>query len=114
MAAKGIQLAITQTAVAVVIGGVVEALLPKRTEDASLTTQVFEALVQAGVTGFAIVSVSYLVQPSGVDPTHGIPFQMSLLSAQPGLAARLAALSAVVNAQVARVVQQMAPPSAKA
>ena len=73
MAAKGIQLAITQTAVAVVIGGVVEALLPKRTEDASLTTQVFEALVQAGVTGFAIVSVSYRGYPEARYVTFWVP-----------------------------------------
>jgi hypothetical protein len=113
MAAKAIQLSITQVGAGVLIGAAVEALLPRRTENASLPSQVFEALVQVGMNGAALASFGALIRGEGIDPTFGIPFSTALYASQPELQARLAALSAVVKAQVARVSQQTAAQIAK-
>ena len=114
MTSRAIQLAITQVSAGVLIGGAVEALLPKRTEGASLTNQVFEALVQVGLNGAALATFAGLIRGEGVDPTFGIPFSTALYASQPELQARLASLSTRVKAQVVRVSQQMVPPAAMA
>ena len=93
MASRAIQLSITQVTVGVLIGSVVEALLPKRVEDASLTNQVFEALVQVGLNGAALASFAGLIRGGGEDPTFGIPFSTALYASQPELQRRLASLS---------------------
>ena len=107
---RAVQLSVMQSAAAVLIGGTVEALLPSRSEDAALTTQVFEALVQVGLNGVALSLFVDLIRGGGVDPTFGIPFAMALNFAQPELQHRLRALSAVVKARVAQASQQMVRP----
>lgn len=113
MTSRTIQSSVLQVAAGVVIGSTVEALLPKRTEGASLTTQVFEALVQVGLNGAALATFGGLVRGEGVDLTSGFPFANALYAAQPELQGRLAALSALVKLQVTRASQQMVPPAAK-
>lgn len=107
MTSRAIQLSITQVTVGVLIGSAVEAVLPKRTEGASLTNQVFEALVQVGLNGAALATFAGLIRGEGVDPTFGIPFSTALYASQPELQSRLAALSKQVKQQVVRVSQQM-------
>ena len=114
MTSRAIQLSVTQVAAGVVIGATVEAVLPKRSEGASLTTQVFEALVQVGLNGAALATFAGLVRGEGTDPTFGIPFANALFASQPELQARLAALSFLVRGEVVRVSQQMAQPVAVA
>ena len=114
MTSRAIQLSVTQVALGLVIGSVVESVLPKRTEGASLPTQVFEALVQVGLNGAALASFAGLVRGEGADPTYGIPFANALYASQPELQARLAELSYVVKLQVAQVSQRMAIPVATA
>ena len=113
MTSRTIQSAILQVAAGVVIGSTVEALLPKRTEGASLTNQVFEALVQVGLNGAALATFGGLVRGEGVDLTSGFPFANALYATQPELQARLADLGKVVAVQVARVSQRMAPRAPK-
>ena len=112
MTSRAIQLSITQVTAGLFIGSVVEALLPRRTEGASLTNQVFEALVQVGLNGAALAVFAGLIRGEGVDPTFGIPFSTALYASQPELQSRLAALSMQVKQQVTRVSQQMVPPVA--
>ena len=107
MASRAIQVSITQVAAGCVIGATVEALLPRRTEASSLTNQLFEASVQVGLNGAALALFVGLVRGEGADPTYGIPFSQALYASQPELQKRLAALSAVVGAQVTRVSRQM-------
>ena len=102
-------MSVTQVVAGVAIGATVEALLPKRTEDASLATQVFESLVQVGLNGAALALFVGLIRGEGADPTYGIPFSQALYASQPELHSRLAALSAVVGQRVLRVSQQMMP-----
>ena len=111
MASKAIQVSVTQVIAGVFIGGTVEALLPARLEGASLTSQVFEALVQVGLNGAALAIFAGLIRGEGADLTFGIPFSSALYSAQPELAARLGLLSSVVKLQVTRVSQQMGSPN---
>ena len=108
MTSKAVQVSITQVVAGVLIGATVEALLPRRMEGASLTNQVFEALVQVGLNGAALGAFAGLIRGEGADPTYGIPFSSALMSAQPELAARLALLSAVVKVRVSRASRQMA------
>ena len=113
MTSRAIQLSVTQVVVGVLIGATVEALLPRRTEGASLTNQVFEALVQVGLNGAALAVFAGLIRGEGVDPTFGIPFSSALYSSQPELAARLAALSTLVKMQVTQASRQMMQPAAR-
>ena len=108
MASKAIQVSVTQVAAGIVLGAGIEAVLPKRTEDASLTNQVFEALVQVGLNGAALAMFAGIVRGAGEDPTYGIPFVQALSASQPELQKRLGALSAVVASQVRGVSRQMA------
>ena len=108
MTSKAIQVSVTQTAAGVVIGATVEAMLPGRTENASLTNQIFEALVQVGMNGAALALFVGLVRGEGADPTYGIPFSQALYAAQPELQKRLALLSEVVACLVLRASQRMA------
>ena len=108
MTSRAIQVSVTQVAAGVAIGATVEALLPKRTEGASLTNQVFEALVQVGLNGAALALFVGLIRGEGQDPTFGIPFSQALYASQPELQKRLAALSEVVGGQVSRASRRMA------
>ena len=108
MLARAIQVSVTQVTAGTVLGASIEALLPPRTQGASLTIQVFEALVQVGMNGAALSLFAGLVRGEGSDPTFGIPFQSALYSSQPELQQRIALLASVVKARVARVSRQMA------
>ena len=114
MTSRAIQLSVTQVTAGTLIGATVEALLPQRTEGASLTSQVFEALVQVGLNGAALATFAGLVKGESADPTFRIPFANALFASQPELQARLAALSFVVRGQVVQVSQQMVLPAATA
>ena len=114
MTSRAIQMSVTQMAAGVTIGATVEALLPKRMEGASLSTQVFEALVQVGLNGAALALFVGPIRGEGGDPTYGIPFSQALYASQPELQKRLAALSAVVAHQVTLVAQRMMAQSAAA
>lgn len=110
MTSRAIQLSVTQVTAGVILGGTIEALLPKQREGASLTNQVFEALVQVGMNGAALGMFAGLVRGEGADPTFGIPFSQALFAAQPELQMRLRSLSAQVGAMVALASQRMAKP----
>lgn len=102
---SAIQISIGHTVLGVSVGALIEGLLPKFTEGASLPSQVFEALVQVGLNGAALVSVSSYLRDG--DPTHGIPFSFALFQAQPELGHRIASLATVVRQQVAQAAQRM-------
>lgn len=105
---RTIQVAVTHTLVGIGIGSLIEAMLPRFTNDASLTTLAFEMLVQVGLNGAALAAVTgFLRQES--DPTFGIPFGAALFQAQPELAARIESVSAAAKAQVVQAVQKMVP-----
>ena len=103
---RAIQISVTHTVLGVGIGSVIEGLLPPFSAGASVTNLVFETLVQVGLNGAALASVSEFLRDD--DPTFGIPFSMALLSSQTELALRLQTLGAVVKGQVAQVSQRMA------
>ena len=91
---------------AIAIGAGIEGLLPKYSENAVLSVQIFELLVQVGLNGAALGAASHLLR--GDDPTFGIPFSTALYSAQPEMSKRTEALSSVVKGQVRRATLQMA------
>ena len=111
MTSKAIQVSVTQVAAGVVLGAAIEAVLPKRSEGASVPNQVFETLVQVGLNGAALAVFSGLIRGEGADPTYGIPFVQALNASQPELRRRLEALSALVASQVRRASLQMAAQS---
>lgn len=108
MSSRAVQLSITQVGVGVLIGGAIEAALPKAVEQSSLLNLTFEALVQVGLNGAALASFATLVRGSGEDPTYGIPFSIAVYGSQPELQKRIGLLSAVVRRRVSQVVQQTA------
>ena len=102
---RAVQVAITQSALALGIGAVMEALLPPITEGAALSHQAFEAVVQIGLNGVAIAGASRFLSQN--DPTNGILFAALLMQAQPGLKQRTSLLSDAVRRQVRVGTQQM-------
>ena len=103
---RAIQVSVTHTVLGVGVGAAIEASLPAFSAGASVTNLIFETLVQVGLNGVALASVSEFLRDD--DPTFGIPFSAALLSSQSDLGRRLSTLGAVVKVQVAQVGQRMA------
>jgi hypothetical protein len=104
---RSIQVSVTHTVLGIVIGAAIEALLPKFNEGASLSNQAFETLVQVGLNGAALATVSGFLRDD--DPTFGMPFSMALFQSQPELALRIGSLSAVAKDQLSQAAQRTTP-----
>ena len=104
---RSIQVSVTHTILGIALGAFIEGVLPKFNAGAALTTQAFETLVQVGLNGAALATVSGFLRDD--DPTFGIPFGYSLFRAQPELASRIESLSAVVKDHVTQAAQRTAP-----
>ena len=104
--ARAIQVSVTHVAVGLSVGALIEGVLPAKEDGASLKQQIFEAVVQLGLNGAALVALTTFLQSN--DPTFGIPFSMALWEAQPELKERIRLLSDVAKAQALSAVQQMA------
>ena len=107
MTSRAIQVSVTHVAIALVIGSVIEGLLPKFNESASLQNHVFETLVQVGLNGAALGTVTGWLSEN--DPTYGIPFSTALYAAQPELNRRFENISDAVKLKVSQASLQMAP-----
>ena len=108
MTAKAVQISITHVALAIVVGSVIEGVLPRFNDGASLSSQLFETATQVGLNGAALAAaVQYL---GNDDPTAGATFGMALSDSQPELSKRIAFLSALVKSRVSLTVRQMAGP----
>jgi hypothetical protein len=104
---RAIQVSVTHAALGIAVGSVIEILLPKYNDDASLTHQVFETLVQVGLNGAAISSLSSIL--SEEDPTFGIPFSMALFESQPQLAQRVHSLGETLTSYMGQFLQKKLP-----
>ena len=110
MTSKAIQVAITHTAVGIMVGAAIEAFMPRPDSGSPMPNQVFEALVQVGLNGAALSLVCPSLQCGGSDPTFGIPFGAALFAAQPDMQVRLVHLAAGVrSALVQGALQTVAP-----
>lgn len=69
------------------IGTMIEAILPRFNQSASLMTILFETGVQVGLNGVVLASVGQYL--SDGDPTYGIPFSLALAQSQPELRSRI-------------------------
>ena len=105
--ARAIQVSITHVAIGVAVGSLIEGVLPPPSDGVSLQQAVFEAVVQVGLNGAALASMSTFLRRD--DPTFGIPFGAALFEAQPGLAARIRTLAAAAKGQVSQAVQRTGP-----
>ena len=94
-AADGVQASVANTLLGAALGTAIEALVPPFSSDVPVSTQLFETVLQAGLSGAALAVVgSY---QSVADPTFGIPFCMALYQTQPEMSKRLVALTAAVK-----------------
>ena len=109
MSSRSIQLSVLQVGAGITIGATIEALLPKPSEGASLSTQVFELMTQVGLNGVALFLFGDRVRGESFDPTFGIPFSQALMASQPKLKGRMQKLAALVEAQVVLTSQKIAP-----
>ena len=109
---RSIQVSITHAVLGIAIGSAIEAMLPKFTEGVSVTNLAFETLVQVGMNGAALATVSTLLRDD--DPTFGIPFSWALFQSQPELSRRIEGLSVVAKDQVSQLAQRTAPRTAAA
>ena len=111
MTSKAIQVAITHTAVGIMVGAAVEAFMPRPDSGTPMPNQVFEALVQVGLNGAALSLVCPYLQCGGSDPTYGIPFGAALFAAQPDMQVRLVHLAAAVRAVLVQGALQTVVPA---
>ena len=106
---SAIATAVTHAISGIVLGGLIEALLPKYEETSPAATQIFELCVQAGLNGALLATLTpLLASPS--DATHGIVFSTALMDAQPQLRVRIEKLALVLQGQTRHSLQQMALP----
>ena len=107
---RAIQTAAIHTALGVAIGVVIEGMLPSLNEDASLSSQVFEIVVQLGMNGAALASLGTFLSQD--DPTFGIPFSFALFQSQSELRKRIDRVAGQARSQVSLNVQRMVPQKA--
>ena len=107
---KAIQVAITHTAAGVVIGSMLEMVMPPADSGSPLPNQVFELCVHMGLNGAALALLCPFLQCGGSDPTYGLPFGAALFAAQPSLQARLGHLAeSLRSALVQGVLRKVTP-----
>ena len=107
---RAVQLSVFHGAVALVLGVAIEVIMPRATVADDIPNLAFETALQLGLNGAAVGLASRYVAADD-DPTAGIPFGCALLAAQPGLEARLTALSERMRSTLKDTAQGRAPPS---
>ena len=107
---RAVQLSVFHGAVALVLGVAIEVIMPRATAADDIPNLAFETALQLGLNGAAVGLASRYVAADD-DPTAGIPFGCALLAAQPGLEARLTALSERMRSTLKDTAQGRAPPS---
>ena len=93
----------------VLIGAVIETIVPPYDASSSIAAKAFEATVQVALNGVGLSIVGGVLASD--DPTYGFPFAVGLLDAQPHLAKRLADLAGLVKSLVTQGAQRMAEPA---
>jgi len=89
----------------ILIGTLIEALLPTTSGSGDIALTAVELLVQVSLNGAAYATASAL-QTGGSDPTCGFPFGMGLVGSQPGLKLRIETLASLAGSQVDSAVQK--------
>ena len=107
--AKAIQISITHVTLGLLMGTLIETVMPSQSASSSVGETAFEAFAQVGLNG-ALLSVVGASLTSD-DPTYGIPFALALERAQPGLLKRLSFLAGVGKDQVAGIARRKEPPA---
>ena len=105
--ARAIQYSVAHVSIGIAVGSLIEGVLPSVADGSSLTTTVFETLVQAGLNGAALVLCERCLGQD--DPTAGLPFSMALFYSQPEFLRRIDILSSVIRGQVSQAVQRTVP-----
>ena len=93
----------------VLIGAVIETIVPPYDASSSIAAKAFEATVQVALNGVGLSMVGGVLASD--DPTYGFPFAVGLLDAQPQLAKRLADLADLVKTQLTQGALRMAEPA---
>ena len=102
---SAVQSSITQSAIGLVTGTLLEVLMPEPSEASSTSNQALETAVQVGLNGLAIMTVNRYM--SSRDPTGGFLFVVSLFAPQNSLRARFASMSDEIKMQIHPVLSQM-------
>lgn len=106
---RGIQVSVVHGAIGIVIGALIDGLMPAFADGASQQATFVELMVQMGCNGAALAAVTSVL--SADDPTSGIPFSLALFEAQPNLSKRLRAVSSQVRQRVSAGVPQIGQPA---
>ena len=97
----GVQISVSHAGASVLIGTVIESLVPPHDENKSLNWQALEFAVQAGLNGALIaVAAPYLQEE---DPTGGGIFFTSLWGSQPQWHKRIKNASHLAKVQIGRL-----------
>lgn len=100
---------ISHGAMGVLLGAMIEYVMPVDAGAGDVSRAV-ELAVQLGLNGLAVYGASTVLDLNN-DSTHGVPFSLALLYAQPSLRERVGAMSDVLQAQPSRLRSQTrAPP----
>ena len=105
--ARAIQVSVLHISVGILVGSVLEALMPSHSASASVGVLAFESLAQVALNGVVLSQLG--AQLNENDPTFGIPFSMGLFQSQPGLTQRLETVASAVKQQVTQSAQKMLP-----
>ena len=99
-----IQASITNSVAGLMVGSMIEGILPSFNDDVPLTSRVFEIFVQVGLNGVALGY--YGGKVAADDPTGGLPFSWALFEAQPELSSRVRSVAKLMRSRVSSAVQK--------
>jgi hypothetical protein len=108
-AGAAVKSSIVNATMGVIIGAVIETIVPPYDASSSDATKAFEATVQVALNGVGLTMLAGVLASD--DPTYGFPFAVGLLDAQPQLAKRLADLASLVKSLLTQGALRMAAPA---
>ena len=98
---QAIQISVSHAAAGVLVGTVIETLMPRHDDTKSLNRQALEFAVQAGLNGALIAFAGPYLQEE--DPTGGGIFFTTLWGSQPEWNKRVTAASSIVAREVNKI-----------
>lgn len=100
MSGRAIEVAVSHVTLGLMLGSIIEAVLPPFRDTTNVRIQMLELGVQVGLNGLIL---GYFAQwLSQNDPTFGIPFSSSLQAAQPDLQKRMQKAGELMKSGVAK------------
>lgn len=106
MASTAIANGMSHAALGITLGALIETVMPASASANDDVSKALELAVQMSLNGLAVYGASMFVELEG-DTTHGVPFSLALLYAQPSLRERIEAMSVLLQGNLRQFVPKI-------